>query len=70
MVKAHLYRQVLNTSNLVLIIIFQLESRKLKVERRSCITLTVIYTTELLFPLSEKIRVVSLQDFVLTSMQK
>ena len=43
---------------------------KLKVERRSCITLTVIYTTELLFPLSEKIRVVSLQDFVLTSMHK
>ena len=43
---------------------------KLKVERRSRITLTVIYTTELLFPLSEKIRVVSLQDFVLTSMQK
>jgi hypothetical protein len=43
---------------------------KLKVERRSCITLTVIYTTELLFPLSEKIRVVSLQDFVLTSMKK
>ena len=50
--------------------IYNISVGKLKVESRSCITLTVIYTTELLFPLSEKIRVVSLQDFVLTSMQK